>query len=617
MADKTFDVKISDDLHNKVMRMINSSGVTSKEWFEKAVVLTEIHGLNIAVGDHNEYFSELEVHTTRIHELVANMIKREVYLKEELETKNEDIASIATSLEYNNKEIAELYKQIEEMRTTNENNQSLNGLLSRLVAEQEIQLKDLKEVIGTKEKVIGSFAASLENSKMENAELHKQVDAMKVTNANNQSLIGEYKEKINSLSGLAFEREVQLKDLKEVLAARLENSTKENAELHKQVDAMKVTNKNNLSLIGEYKEKINSLSGLVVEREVQLKDLKEVGAARLENSTIENAELHKQVDAMKVTNANNQSLIGEYKEKIDSLSGQVDAMKVTNKNNLSLIGEYKEKINSLSGQVVEREVQLKDLKEVLAARLENSTKENAELHKQVDAMKVTYANNQSLIGEYKEKIDSLSGQVDAMKVTNANNQSLIGEYNEKIDSLSGQVVAMKVTNENNQSLIGEYKAKIDSLSGQVDAMKVTNENSQSLIGEYKAKIDSLSGQIVEREVQLKDLKEVLAARLENSTKKNAELHKQKGKMKATNKNNQTLTEYKEKIDSWLASPLTNHQSEPQAKEEKSLQKAEWKSQKKKLKQLLKEHPNAKENELAELLGVDSSYVIELRKEFGI
>lgn len=52
-------------------------------------------------------------------------------------------------------------------------------------------------------------------------------------------------------------------------------------------------------------------------------------------------------------------------------------------------------------------------------------------------------------------------------------------------------------------------------------------------------------------------------------------------MKATNKNNQTLTEYKEKIDSWLASPLTNHQSEPQAKEEKSLQKAEWKSQKKK------------------------------------
>ncbi|MED3687254.1 hypothetical protein P4534_00120 [Peribacillus butanolivorans] len=487
MADKTFDVKISDDFHNKVMRMIDSSGVTSKEWFEKVVVLTEIHGLNIAAGDHNEYFSELEVHMTRIHELVANMIKREVYLKKELAKKNEDIASIATSLENNNKEIAELHKQIDVMRTTNVNNQSLNGVLSRLVAEQEIQLKDLKEVIGTKEKVIVSFAASLENSKMENAELHKQVDAMKATNVNNQSLIGEYKEKINSLSGLVVEREVQLKDLKEVFTASLENRTKENAELHKQVDAMKVTNANNQSLIREYKEKINSLSGLVVEREVQLKDLKEVSAARLENSTKENAELHKQVDVMKVTNENNQLLIGGYKEKIDSLSGLV----------------------------VEREVQLKDLKEVFTASLEKSTKENAELHKQVDAMKVTNENNQLLNAE-------LHKQVDAMKVTNANNQSL-----------------------------------------------------------------------------------------------NAELHKQKGEMKATNENNQSLIKYKEKIDSWLASPLTNHQSEQQAKEEKSLQKAERKSQKKKLKQLLKEHPKAKENELAELLGVDSSYIIELRKEFGI
>ncbi|PEJ24652.1 hypothetical protein CN689_26955, partial [Peribacillus butanolivorans] len=150
------------------------------------------------------------------------------------------------------------------------------------------------------------------------------------------------------------------------------------------------------------------------------------------------------------------------------------------------------------------------------------------------------------------------------------------------------------------------------------AMKVTNENNQSLIGEYKEKIDSLSGQIVEREVQLKDLNEVLVARLENSTKENAELHKQVDAMKVTNENNQTLTEYKEKVDSWLVSQSTNHQSEPQAKEEKSLQKAkaERKSKKKKLKQLLKEHPKATENELAELLGVDSSYIIELRKEFG-
>lgn len=285
MADKTFDVKISDDFYNKVMQMIVSSGVTAKEWFEKAVVLTEIHGLNVAAGDHNEDFSELDVHMTRIHELVANMIKREVYLKdnavklieenlaerevqlknlkEELGTKKEDIASIATSLEKSNKEIVELHRQINEMRANNENNQSLIGALSRLVAEQEMQLEDLKEVFGTKEKEIVSFAVSLENSKMENAELHNHLDAMKATNENNQSLVREYKEKIDSLSWLVAEREVQLKDLNELFAASIENSTKENTELHKQISAMKANNESNQSLIGEYKEKINSLSELV------------------------------------------------------------------------------------------------------------------------------------------------------------------------------------------------------------------------------------------------------------------------------------------------------------------------------------------------------------------
>ena len=57
------------------------------------------------------------------------------------------------------------------MRATNEKNQSLIGELSSLVAEQEVQLQNLKEVIGTKEQIITSFAVSLENSKREIAEL--------------------------------------------------------------------------------------------------------------------------------------------------------------------------------------------------------------------------------------------------------------------------------------------------------------------------------------------------------------------------------------------------------------------------------------------------------------
>ena len=90
-------------------------------------------------------------------------------------------------------------------------------------------------------------------------------------------------------------------------------------------------------------------------------------------------------------------------------------------------------------------------------------------------------------------------------------------------------------------------------------------------------------------------------------------------MKATNEDTESLIrEYKKKIDSLSesVSVLTNRQSEPKAKEENKVQKAR-KSQRKLLKRLLKEYPKANEIELTELLGVDSSYIIELRKELDI
>jgi len=61
----------------------------------------------VDTGNHDQDSSELKVHMTRINELVANMIKQEIYLKEELATKKEDLASFTASLENSNKEIAE------------------------------------------------------------------------------------------------------------------------------------------------------------------------------------------------------------------------------------------------------------------------------------------------------------------------------------------------------------------------------------------------------------------------------------------------------------------------------------------------------------------------------
>ncbi|WP_256239167.1 hypothetical protein [Bacillus sp. EB600] len=37
MSDKTFGVKVSEEIYDKVKNMIDVSGISSKEWFEKEV----------------------------------------------------------------------------------------------------------------------------------------------------------------------------------------------------------------------------------------------------------------------------------------------------------------------------------------------------------------------------------------------------------------------------------------------------------------------------------------------------------------------------------------------------------------------------------------------------
>ena len=45
MADKTFGVKVSEELNDRVKDLIEASGITAKEWFEKAVSMTELHAI--------------------------------------------------------------------------------------------------------------------------------------------------------------------------------------------------------------------------------------------------------------------------------------------------------------------------------------------------------------------------------------------------------------------------------------------------------------------------------------------------------------------------------------------------------------------------------------------
>ena len=164
MSDKTFGVKVSEEVYDRVKNMVEASGVSAKEWFEKAVALTAVQDLKEGSGDYKQDLSELELHTTRIYELVANMIQRANYLKDDA------VKGLETRLESKDLTIAELQGNVK----------SLN--------------EELKQV-----------AEESKQSEIETTALNEQVEGLRSTNENNQALIQEYKEKIDTLSSLVNE----------------------------------------------------------------------------------------------------------------------------------------------------------------------------------------------------------------------------------------------------------------------------------------------------------------------------------------------------------------------------------------------------------------------------
>jgi len=231
MSDKTFGVKVSEELYEKVKGMIDVSGISSKEWFEKAVALTAAQNLKEGNTAYKQDLSELEIHTTRIYELVANMIQRSEYMKmdavKELEEKLDSREFTITELQGNAKKLTED-----------------NKLLEERIEQADVDKKDLAE----------------------------QVKTLNSTNSNNQDLIQEYKEKIDTLSSLVNEYKGYAKENAEMKATHaaekermaslvdeLRDSARDllttNEQLQDKLDTTKQEHKNEVERILEFNQK--------------------------------------------------------------------------------------------------------------------------------------------------------------------------------------------------------------------------------------------------------------------------------------------------------------------------------------------------------------------------
>ncbi|MBZ5752750.1 hypothetical protein [Metabacillus rhizolycopersici] len=194
MADKTFGVKVSEELHDKVKELIESSGDSAKEWFEKAVAITELQTIKEGASDYSQDLTELEVHTTRIYELISNMVQRSIYIKDHA------VQEVTNKLEQKESIIGEYQEKT------------------------KVAIEELKQC-----------QESLKAIEAEKEELSKQLEESRSTNKNNQLLILEYKEKNDTLTGLVSEYKAHQEEngkLKEQLAQQKERYQSQVSEMN-------------------------------------------------------------------------------------------------------------------------------------------------------------------------------------------------------------------------------------------------------------------------------------------------------------------------------------------------------------------------------------------------
>lgn len=287
MADKTYGFKVSEELQDKVKLVIDTSGLTAKEWLERAVALYEMNAIKQGSSDYTQDLTELEHHTTRMYELIVNMIQRSVYLKDHA------VKEVADKLESKESIITDLQQQTHQ----------------------------LKQELGLKSEEIESFMQRV-------ADYEEKLRANGAMLETNQALISEYKDKNDTLNGLVVKYQAyadeneELKRLFEAEKAEIvKQAVDEKAALTKQV--VELTEKDRIAS-EELRSARQELEQAKVnyEREVSIlaerKELEKEKAV-VEAKALHNEEVRKLYDEMAGLRKANEELRERMQAEIEQL----------------------------------------------------------------------------------------------------------------------------------------------------------------------------------------------------------------------------------------------------------------------------------------------------------
>lgn len=224
--DTTISFRGSDELKEKVTLMIEGSGLTQKEWYEKAISFAEMNSLKEGAKDYSKDLSELEMHTQRIYELIGNMVKRAGYEKDAVERKLDEVKA--------------------------SQNEVITDYQQKLKAEIELRQEAEKQT-----------KASVENEE----KLNEQSSQLQKANASNEALIEQYKEKIDSLSTLVSEYRGYADENKQLQTSMIDLKEK------------------NRSSIQEMQDKVNDIARLLEKTDAELSKKKQEQEAALKTIT--------------------------------------------------------------------------------------------------------------------------------------------------------------------------------------------------------------------------------------------------------------------------------------------------------------------------------------------
>jgi chromosome segregation ATPase len=286
--DKTFGFKVTDEDFMQLEELFKESGFSSKdEWMKNLIKEETLESVKEANHEFKQPLTELQVHTSRMYELVVNMVNQSVYLRDHAV-----------------KEVSDKLEQKE-------------SIIGEYQEKTKTAIEELKQV-----------RESMKELEQGKEELTEQLEGLRSMNANNQDLIQEYKEKIDTLSSLvnqykgyadeneklkaqfAHEREQLQSQVKEI-SGQNKDQQDEMKELKQEVQSLKDNHAIELERLNEKKDFEKDKSLLELEREYQQKLL-----SANEEYTARFKELYEEMNALR---KENEEVRKGYEQKIGQL----------------------------------------------------------------------------------------------------------------------------------------------------------------------------------------------------------------------------------------------------------------------------------------------------------